>query len=328
VIGGSRGNLTRVIAPQADDFLPPSSTTARRATTLFKYDAKDNLIQAVPPEGVATGATVTCATDLSGAITSSFVADRAYDVATQTKLESITRRFTDPDLGLKTAITKFEYTDAANPGRLTRIIPPRGNDGVANPADHDTLLAYYTSGAQEGMLQSVADALGNTTSYTYDAVGRRLTRVDANGNAGGATPAHHTWSFTYDAEDGLLTATAPAPRWAAGGGTPTGRELLPLVTEFHYDPIGNRTWMKAPQEYDAVANAWKRQVTTYAYDVREGLAEVKQSTQEWTNPAAPPSSTIATAFAYDDFGALKRVTRDQGGPQARVIDYQKDGLGR
>lgn len=81
------------------------------------------------------------------------------------------------------------------------------------------------------MLVQRVDPLGNTTTYSYDAVGRLLSLVDPNGNASGGNPADHTWSFTYDNEDRLLTAQAPAP--VSGG--------APLVTQYQYDPVGNRT---------------------------------------------------------------------------------------
>lgn len=57
-IAGSRGNLARTIGP------PPASS-ANRPVTLLAYDAKNNVTQAVAPKGVPSGATVTCATNLS-----------------------------------------------------------------------------------------------------------------------------------------------------------------------------------------------------------------------------------------------------------------------
>ncbi|MCI0686303.1 MAG: discoidin domain-containing protein, partial [Sporichthyaceae bacterium] len=114
-ISGTRRNLTRAIGP-------PPTGGANRPVTLLTYDGKDNLTKVVPPKGVASGGTVTCATDLSGAINTTYATEYAYD-ATQTTLLSITERFTDPDSGLQTAVTKLEY-DAAQPGLVSKVIPP------------------------------------------------------------------------------------------------------------------------------------------------------------------------------------------------------------
>ncbi|TAK33870.1 MAG: RHS repeat protein [Chloroflexota bacterium] len=104
-IAGSKGNLTRKIEP-----VP--SVGAFRPVTLYQYDGKNNLIQVVPPRGVSSGVSVDCGTNLSGSVNLLHATDMTYDAATQTKLESTTARYTDPDLGQRTAVTKVEYGDA------------------------------------------------------------------------------------------------------------------------------------------------------------------------------------------------------------------------
>src|SRR5439155_26977535 len=111
-----------------------------------------------------------------------------------------------------------EYADAANPGRVTRVIPPRGNTGGTPDYTYATSFAYFTaagSPTQAGLLQSTTDPLSDLTTYTYDPVGRRLAMVDPNGNVSGCSCAGaHTWSYTYDAEDRPSTTSAPAPQTA------------------------------------------------------------------------------------------------------------------
>ncbi|MCL4370644.1 MAG: DUF6531 domain-containing protein, partial [Chloroflexi bacterium] len=245
-ISGSRGNLTRRIDPA-----PASGQN--RPVTLFKYDGKNNLIETVSPRGVASGTTVTCSTDLSAGVNANYATDSAYD-ANGVQLLSTTTHYTDPDLGVQTAITKFEYGDGANPGLVTRIIPPRGNTGGSPDYSYATTMAYYGSGSEAGMLSSTTDPLGNLTTYSYDSVGRRTSMVDPDGNAQGAKAADHTWSYSYDNEDRPLSTTTPAP--TSGGSA--------LVTHYQYDHVGNRT---------VVIDA-NDQVTNYVYDVRDSLAEV------------------------------------------------------
>lgn len=216
-IGGSRGNLTRRIDP-------PPTPGANRPVSLFAYDASDNVVQVVAPKGVPSGVTVTCSTNLA-AITTAYATDLAYD-PTGAQLLSVTRRYTDPDLGALTAVTKLEYGDAANPGLVTRVIPPRGNTGPSPDYTYATTYTYFGPGPQAGMLASVADALGNTTTYGYDALGRPLSVVDPLGNAAGGVPADHRTDYVYDNEDRTRFVRLPAP--SAGGAqlvseTPTAR---------------------------------------------------------------------------------------------------------
>jgi RHS repeat-associated protein len=299
VIGGSRGNLTRRIEP-------PPTAGANRPVSLLAYDTTDNVVQTVAPKGVPSGQTVTCATDLS-AITTAYATDFTYD-GSGTNLLSITRRFTDPDTGLKTAIMKYEYGDAANPGSVTKVIPPRGNTGPSPDYTYATTFTYFGSGPMAGLLASTADALSDTTTLAYDAVGRVTSTVDPLGNAPGGVPAEHTTTFGYDNEDRTRFVRLPAP--VAGGAQ--------LVTETRYDEVGNPT-----VRIDA-----NGQVTTYAYDERDGLFQVKESPTAWTDPASPPAGVITTEYAYDAAGNLTRLTRAKGdAANERATDYTFDGRG-
>jgi len=300
-IPGSRGNLTRRIDPAP-------GAGANRPVTLFKYDAWNNLVQVITPRGVASGQTVTASTDLSGSIDLDYATDMAYD-ANGLKLESVTQRYIDPEQGVQTAITRYEYTDASNPGLITKVIPPRGNTGPTPDYSYATTMAYFGSGSKAGMLQSTTDALGNVTVYDYDSVGRRIAMVDPNGNAAQGVPSEHTWEYGYDNEDRLRFSKAPAP--TAGGSQ--------LVTEYRYDPVGNRT---------VVIHA-NGQVTKYLYDERDSLKEVHQSPGDWTDPEATPTPMIVTEYQYDHAGNLTRVLRAKGdGSYERATDYQYDGLDR
>ncbi len=297
---GNRRNLTRRIDP-------PPAAGGNRLVTLYTYDAKDNLLKVVPPKGVASTATTACTTDLSGAITTQYQTDYAYD-GSQVKLLSVTRRYTDPDLGALTAVTKYEY-DPAQPGLLSKVIPPRGNTGASPDYTFATSFAYFGTGTKHGLLQQVTDPLGNKTSYDYDAVGRRINMVDPLGNATGGVPAEHRWEYSYDKEDRPTFVKAPPP--AAGG--------QQLITESRYDAVGNRTSL-----IDATG-----QVTRYLYDERDGLQEVWESPNAWTDPNVTPSPKFVTAYEYDHLGNLSRVTRAKAdAPNERAVDYAYDGLNR
>jgi RHS repeat-associated protein len=298
-VPGSRGNLTRVIEPAP-------AVGANRPVTLTAYDNKSNVIQIVGLRGVPSGTTVTCSTNLS-AINVNFATDFTYD-ATQAKLLSETRRYTDPDLGSLTAVTKYEYTDSGNPGLLTKIIPPRGNTGPSPDYTYATTFAYFGTGSKAGLLSSVTDPLGNLTTYDYDAVGLRTSSVDPVGNAVGAVPADHRTDYVYDKEDRLRFLKQPA--LAVGGSQ--------LVTEIRYDEVGNPV-----VQIDA-----NGQVTTRAFDERDALFQLKESPNQWTDPASPPSGVVTTEYVYDASGNLTRIIRARNdATYERATDYTYDGRG-
>jgi RHS repeat-associated protein len=297
-INGGKGNITRVIAP-------PPAPGANRPVTLTTYDAKNYPTQIVTPKGVPSGSSVSCSTNLS-AITPTFATDLVY--AGQTQLLSTTAHYTDSDLGPLTAVTKYEYADAGNPGLVTKVIPPRGNTGPSPDYTYATSFAYFGPGSKAGMLSSVTDPLGNVTSYDYDAVGHRMSSVDPLGNSLGGVPADHRTDFVYDNEDRLRFVKLPAP--VAGGSQ--------LLTETRYDEVGNPT-----VRIDA-----NGQVTSYAYDERDALYQVKESPSAWTDPASPPSGVITTEYLYDALGYLSRATRAKGDAlNERATDYAYDGRG-
>ena len=298
-IAGGAANLTRRIdpAPQAG---------AIRPVLLLRYDAKNNLVQTVAPRGVPSGVTVSCSTNL-GAVDPMYSVDLTFD-PTGAFLLSSTSRYTNPDTGAMTAVTKYEYADSANPGRATRVIPPRGNTTGSPDYTYATVMTYFTSGVSNGMLKDISDALGNKISYTYDPVGRRLSQVDQLGNAVGGVAAEHTTTYEYDKEDHLRFVRLPAP--LAGGSL--------LVTETRYDEVGNPI-----VEIDA-----NGQVTTYAYDERNSLYQVKESPLAWTDPASPPSQVITTEYTRDAGGNPTRITRAKSDAASeRVLDYTYDGRG-
>ncbi|HEV2123430.1 MAG TPA: DUF6531 domain-containing protein, partial [Chloroflexota bacterium] len=137
-IAGNAHNLTRRIDPAPGGGQAP-------LVTLFKYDAKHNLIETISPKGVNNGTTVDCTTNLSTSLNTTYATTVTYD-ASQTKVLAVTQRYTDPELGLQTATTKYEYTDTNHPDRPTKVIPPRGNTGSTPDYSYATTYTYFSSG--------------------------------------------------------------------------------------------------------------------------------------------------------------------------------------
>lgn len=301
-ISASRGNQTRLIAP-------PPAYGSNLPVTLYKYDDKNNLIQTVSPKGVASGTSADCATNLTANLNSTYATDFAYDTETKTKLISTTNRYNEPGVGQKTVITKYEYSDPANPGLPTKMIAPRGNTGVTPDYSFATTNTYFNSGSKAGMLESVTIPSGAVTKYDYDAIGQQISMTDPKGNISGGIPAEHTWQYVYDNEDRILFTKAPAP--VAG--------QAQLVTENRYDTVGNKT----------VVIDVNGQVTRYVYDERDSLKEAHQSPSTWTDPSVSPTDLIKSEYQYDNLGNLTRTIRAKGNSaDEHTIDYVFDGLNR
>jgi RHS repeat-associated protein len=314
------GNLTRRVDPGA--------SASDRLVTHFEYTGND-LTKVVAPKGVSfsnnndkTNCGVSPTLDSAGLYTTFLAYDSSHN------LTSTERRYTEPEAPstVLSATTKFEYTDGANPGMVTRVIPPRGNTSSTPDYAYATLFDYYTSSSsasQAGMLERVTapattwNSAGDMTDFAYDAVGRRTSMIDPLGKLSGATASDHTWAYEYDAEDRLITVKTPSPV------APTS-DSTRLITRFCYDSVGNRTHV-----LDA-----NTQVTQYLYDERDGLEFVKQSPSPWSATScgsipSAPSDTITTRYAYDNLGFLTQVVRAHGdSTYARGVDYLYDGLGR
>ncbi len=139
-----------------------------------------------------------------------------------------------------------------------------GTDGRCNPLPS---TSYYAAGEMDtsgvysvaGKLQSVSDALGETTSYAYNLSTNTTTVTyppDANGNVGHAMmvydslgdllsstdPLGNTTINTYDANQDLLSTTDP----------------LGHTTSYTYDSNGN----KISQTYPATATSTNTTSTT------------------------------------------------------------------
>ncbi len=118
-------------------------------------------------------------------------------------------------------------------GDLTSIIDPNEQSGAPD-AGSSTTYGYNTYGERTSMVTP-----SGTTTYSYSCssgcynnVGLLYSEVSPLGNVSGATPSNFTTSYTYDADGRMLTKTYPP---AIPGTTP------PATTTYVYDGDGNLT---------------------------------------------------------------------------------------
>lgn len=169
-------------------------------------------------------------------------------------------------------------------GLLTSLVDRSGNTITFNSA-------------WSGVLQSITDTQGRTTSISYDPNTNQISQI--------TDPAGRTSSYTYDSfTSELLTATDPAGKVTQFTYSSTYPYPLTQIT----DPNGNST--------------------TFAYDTTGRLTSLSQvlnsTTSDTTSFAYNSGNTVvtdpnghATTYAYDIFGRGTAVT-DALGNTARV----------
>ncbi len=255
----TRGNMLTKLDP----LVPPGP----RYLTQFAYDSKNNL---------------TVVTDARN-----FTTTNAYDPVTNVTLSTTAQITVGPSTY---AVTKWESSDALNPGLPTKVISPRGNPMGTPNYTYSQSLSYDTS----GNLTQVIDADSNKTTFGYDGVGRQTTMVDPDGYFPTVDPSHHTWTTNYDENDRVFSVIDPLSHTALTG----------------YDNAGNRT----------SATDRNGKITSYSYDDAVRLESVTQK----PDPILNPTLDYVTTVARDLNGNAEQVTQANG----VVTDYGYDALNR
>ncbi|HVP51612.1 MAG TPA: putative Ig domain-containing protein, partial [Terriglobales bacterium] len=189
--------------------------------------------------------------------------------------------------------------------------------------------AVHLTFDDNGNVLSLTDALGHTTSYTYDTASNmtsQTVQVDATTTATTTytynnfgevltitDPLGNTTTNTYDSHGNLLSVTSPAP----DGGT------APSVTQFAYDSKGELTQITDPLgrltvlTYTSAGLAStitdpQQNVTSYEYDPHGNRAAVVDAMQH------------RTTFAYDAGDRLVSITY----PDQTSVSFTYDSRGR
>ncbi|NAS22187.1 hypothetical protein GT755_10885 [Herbidospora sp. NEAU-GS84] len=190
-------------------------------------------------------------------------------------------------------------------GRLTTATAPSYTPPGGTPLLPQTHFAYDAFGRNT----AITDARGNTTTMTYDGLGR-VVRVTDPPATTGATPG--TWNYTYTIEGDMLSATDPTGARSEATYDDLGRQITStiierkpttaaLTTRATYDDDGNMLTMERP-----------------GGDTSEVEVNAAGQVTEMTD-ALGETSTIG----YDIAGRRVRVTDPLG--RYSTIDYDLAG---
>lgn len=178
-----------------------------------------------------------------------------------------------------------------------------------------------------GLVTSATDAMGQTTHYIYDAVGRKIGEISADPDGSGPLPRLATRT-TYNNDNQPIRITK---------GTVTGTDLAALnamlVTQYvdtAYDNLGRKTQDKI------VAGSQTYALTQYSYDANNRLI----CTANRMNFSSVPQNACTlgalsangydriTKNQYNDAGELTKIYRAYGTPLEQVYaeyEYSNNG---
>ena len=326
-----------------------ATVTDSRGTTTLEYNDRNRLIRRTEPDGRTISYTYDLAGKRTSVTTPEGTTTYAYDDLGRLQ------RVTDPDGG----VTTYAYDGVGN---LTGITYPNGNVTTLSydSLNRITQIEHRTGG---GILISsytyTRDAVGNITRvventgrqvdytyddlnrlieeriqdpvlgdevirYTYDAVGNRLTKTDSRG----------TTTYTYDANDRLVTETF-TPALLRSGQSADGAVAR---SETDSSSSGLQQAVTTSYTYDANGNLLSRFVsmtdnTTYRYDVqgrlvgatitRDGTVTTVEYRYDWAGNRVQTivNGTDVTNYLVDTSLDLPQVLLETDGAGTSLASY-------
>ncbi|MEU1481185.1 LamG-like jellyroll fold domain-containing protein [Streptomyces sp. NPDC005760] len=246
--------------------------------------------------------------------------------------------------------TKKTYTDATTAGYVSGTLAPAGLlASTVTPGGATTSYLYYANGdlAQE------TSPLGLVTRYTYDQLGRVLTKTEISDTF----PAGLVTRYTYDALGRVRTALDPGTTNAVTGTVhtalttttydPDGNTLTSTVSDTTggdtarstvdtYDDFGQLKTVTDPEQhgttfgYDAYGNKSDEtdpdgQTYTFTHDADGNLVDTTLT--DYTGSSATPGTATAQLLehrTYDPGGRLHTSTNGIG--VTTTYDYYDNGL--
>lgn len=175
-----------------------------------------------------------------------------------------------------------------------------------------------TGGVPENLLATSTDALGRSTTYTYNSVGDLISTT---------SPGGHTTTNTYDAAHRLISTTSPAGATTSYTYDNAGRMLTMTdaggaVTTHTYDAGGRLTKTTDDLGRD----------TMFTYDAADRLVSTTDAANTTTTTTYDDAGRVATTtdklgaittYGYDNAGRLISTTDPLG--RTTTTDYNEAG---
>jgi RHS repeat-associated protein len=181
-------------------------------------------------------------------------------------------------------LTEYEYDGL---GRVIKITLP-DPDGEEEEYESPEILTVYDA---VGRKLSQTDANGNVTQYDYDLLDHLVEVTGADPDGAGLDYTSPVSHWVYDAAGQLLSMTDPEDR----------------ETTYEYDDLGRQITVTAPDP-DGAGVTYESPVTHYKYDLVGNMVEMTDPLEQ------------VTTYSYDNLYRLTRTQLpDADGDQTPVI---------
>ena len=316
------------------DIEPSGGTTERT------FDAQGNVLAQIDPLGRTTSFTydglndVTQVVDPRGTTSTSTYDAKGNLIQTTHPINAN---------GETTATVQF-IRDTTHPQDVLTIVDPDGKRWTRTYDSH-------------GDVATSTDPVGDTTSYSRNAIGWTMAVVSPRGNVAGGTPSQYTTTWTRDNAGNPLTVTDPLGHvttqvYDADGNLTSVTDAGGHTTSTTYDADSEPTTvMRADQTtihsgYDADGNVVSQtdglgRATTYSFDAldrpRTQADPLGRTTTDGynaagdrttvTQPRDPVSGvSLVTTMSYDLDHELTSITYSDGTtPSVSSIGYDPNG---
>ncbi|MFE2942546.1 LamG-like jellyroll fold domain-containing protein [Streptomyces sp. NPDC059255] len=274
--------------------LPLTTTDPLGKITRYRYFKSGDLAQLTEPSGQITKYTYDT---LGRKLTETTVSDA--------QPAGVTTTFTYDKLSRVTTVTDPAATNAVTLGkhqqRTTSAYDADGNvlrTEVGDLLGGDTTRVMTFALDDRGRPETVTDAEGSETSYTYDVLGNRTSMVDANGN-------HFDYLFTAR----NMAAETRLRDWEDDGGD----DDATVLESFAYDMAG-----RVARNTDSMGR-------TVAYDYYGDDLIKSVTLKDFHNPDGTKRDVVVEANTYDGAGNVLTETAGNG---KLVTQYTYDAVGR
>lgn len=269
--------------------LPLSITDARTNTTLYAYDWRGQLLATTNADNTSTVFQYDAYGNRTNVV-DELGRETAYTYDQFNRVQTIR----DP-LGRTTALEYGRLPGCSGCGVFDPAITR-----ITDPAGKVTEYCYDRSGKRTNEVTAAETQDASATAWTYDAVGRKQTQLDANGNL-------HTWF--YDAA-GQVVAESNA---------------MGEVTTYAYDAVGNRTNRANSAGIDAFAeyDSMNRVVVHSAGNLRYEYAYDMGGQRTSMCTRVDGAITESTFYSYDLNGRTVAKTE----PYGFVQNFEYDPIG-
>lgn len=300
--------------------LPPAANVAAEVCRqTWTYDSEGNVLTHIDRRGITT----VNAYDRENRLLSETRAGLLLQ-ALEHDAEGNVRQHTDA-LGRITASTYDKANRKLSEDRSGLAVErwtytPLGDVATHTDADGRRTANTYTP---RRLLESESLA-GETTRYTYDGAGHRLSRERPNGAAS-------TWTYVYDAAGNLATVTDPDGHSTAFDHDANNNRTRVVdandhATAFAYD---ERNRLDGKTYPDATAWAWRYDGDNNRIRSQAPNGRVTETTYDALNRPtrttyrdAPAGEVQSTAYTYDGNSSVRAITETSStGTRTETRDY-------